>query len=594
MTTTLPALPLELFDRITDEVYNASDNSKEDLYNLSLTSREVGKRATALIFRVVKLKGASESALDKRISELHVLFESNGNLAISTRILVIGNPEEPTSISSPNFLPVLQMMRNLNAIKLAGNVEYSEPPPPRRRGRGRQAWQAQPEPVPIFTAFANPANLTDIRLYNMSMKYREFENILRSSPALTALLISNLNIDDFREFSQSRSYRHYIVIEPEAAAREDPKSSYHSLQPKTALNLPVERLIMRLSSVSDYRIMDLLVSSRLPLLLLGRLKNLAISHARGSLNKAISDRTAAFLDSPLAQSVSRLHLGEHGEGEYRPGSNAHRKLDTVHLPLCEALELCFTLVDWDWQALSLNKIWFAEMLETIFPAQLPVKKLLLVFDFRFLHDHTVNDTPAPGDDWVRLDSALCAHNFDLEEIGVHIIFSLDVPDNEPDFGNPYEVSNHVEEAEAEESNGSESGAEESGDDRRIPSEASDEESDEESDPDDTTYITDQSEYTDAEDDEEDEGDAELGKKDVRDEDGKGQDYKKEVHVGPGHMLLRHWLFEFALPKANARYHFQEQIIGSSASVDRVKTWVRFSERTSEIEPIFDIDEDLRK
>lgn len=219
------------------------------------------------------------------------------------------------------------------------------------------------------------------------------------------------------------------------------------------------------------------------------------------------------------------------------------------------------------------------MLETIFPAQLPVKKLLLVFDFRFLHDHTVNDTPPPDDDWVRLDSALCAHNFDLEEIGVHIIFSVEVPDNEADFGNPYEVSDHVEEAEAEESDGSESGAEES---------------DEESDPDDTTYITDQSEYTDAEEDEEDKDDVELSKKDVRDEDGKGQDYKKEVPVAPGHMLLQHWLFEFALPKANARYHFQEQIIGSSTSVDRVKTWVRFSERTSEIEPIFDIDDDLRK
>ncbi|KAK0236686.1 hypothetical protein EDD85DRAFT_1023507 [Armillaria nabsnona] len=593
MTTTLPGhqtLPLELIDRITDEVYNSSDNSKEDLYNLSLTSRETGKLATTLIFRVVKLKGASESDFDKRVSELHVLFESNGNLAISARILVISNPEESTSISSPNFLPVLRMMPNLNAIKLAGDVEYSEPPLPGRRGR-----RAQVQPVPVFTAFANPANLTDIRLYDMSMKYREFENILRSSPALTALLISNLNIDDFREFSQSRSYRHHIVIEPEAAAWGDPKSSYHSLQPKTALNLPVERLIMRLSSVSDYRIMDLFVSSRLPLLLLGRLKNLAISHARGSLNKAISDRTAAFLDSPLAQSVSRLHLGEHGEGEYRPGSNAHRKLDTVHLPLCEALELCFTLVDWDWQALSFNKIWFAEMLETIFPAQLPVKKLLLVFDFRFLHDRTVNYTPPPDGDWVRLDNVLCAHNFDLEEIGVHIIFSLDILDNEADFGNPHEIYGHVEETEAEESDGSESGAEESGDDRRIPSEASDEESDEESDPDDTTYITDQSEYTDAEDDEEDEeeDDAELGKKDVRDKDRKGQDYKKEVNVAPGHMMLQHWLFEFALPKANARYHFQEQITGSSASADRVKTWVRLSERTSEIEPIFDIDEDLR-
>ncbi len=275
----------------------------------------MGKRATALIFRVVKLKGASEADLDKSISELHVLFESNGNLAISARILVIGNPEEPTSISSPNFLPVLRMMRNLNAIKLSGNVEYSETPPPRRRGRGRQAWLAQPEPVPIFTAFANPANLTDVRLYDMSMKYQEFENLLRSSPALTSLLISNLHIGDFREFSQSRSYRSHVVIEPEAAAWEDPKSKYHSLQPKTALNLPVEQLIMRLSSVSDYRIMELFVSSRLPLLLPGRLKYLAISHARGSLNKAITDRTAAFLNSPLAESVSRLHLGEHGGDE---------------------------------------------------------------------------------------------------------------------------------------------------------------------------------------------------------------------------------------------------------------------------------------
>ncbi|SJL08578.1 uncharacterized protein ARMOST_11944 [Armillaria ostoyae] len=593
MTTTLPGhqvLPLELIDRITDEVYNSSDNSKEDLYNLSLTSREVGKRATALIFRVVKLKGGtSESDLDKSISKLHVLFESNCNLATLVRTLILGNPKESTAISSPNFLPVLGMMRNLNAIKLAGNVEYSEPQPPRRRRR--PAWQVQPV-LPFFTAFANPANLTDIRLYGMSMNYQEFENILRSSPALTALLISNLNITEFPAYSDPY-YLNYSVIEPEAVAWQDSESHYHDLQPKTALNLPIERLIMRLSSSSDYTIMDLLVSSRLPLLLPGRLENLAISHARGSLNKAVSDSTIAFLRSPLAQSVSRLHLGEHEGNRYRSGKNKYRKLDTVYLPICEALELRFIFLDW--QAFGNSNVWFAELLETMFPTQLPVKKLLLVFDFRFFHGPTVNNMPAPDDDWVRLDSALCAHNFDLEEIGVHIILSVDDPDNKFRV-NPYETPN-VEESEAEESDGSESGVEESGDDRGIPSEESDEseeESDEESDPDDTTYITDQSEYTDAEEGEEDENDVELGKKDVSDEDGKGQDYKKEVHVAPGHMILQHWLFEFALPKANARYHFQEEITGSSASADRVKTWVRLSERTSEIEPIFDIDEDLRK
>ncbi|KAK0213616.1 hypothetical protein IW262DRAFT_1301091 [Armillaria fumosa] len=579
MTTTLPehqALPLELIDTITDEVYNSSDNSREDLYNLSLTSCQVGKQAMALIFRVVQLKGASESELDKSISKLHVLFESNRNLAISAKVLIIGNPKEPANTSSPNFLPVLRMMRNLNVIKLTGNGEYSEPPPPpipRRRGRSRQV---QPGPVPICTAFTIPANLMDIRLYNMSMKYQEFENILRSSPALTALLISNLDIREFPTYScpDGHGMAGFQITLSRLSAQDS------SQPPDRTAN---HEIVVKLRLYNNGPSWPLSITSSLTWT---PQKSRNLSCLR--LTQQGSIRQYSHFSQLSTSSISvMITLG----AIVIPGQNNHHMLDTVHLPICEALE--FRSIFFDWKAFSLINVWFAGLLETIlmFPTQLPVKKLLLVFDFLFFCGPDIRNMPVPDIDWFHLDSALCMHNFDLEEIGVHIILPVEDPNNEADLGNTSE-SDDAEEDETEENDGSESGVEESRYDRGLPSEEIDRESDEESDPDDTTYITDQSEYTDAE---EGEDVMELGKKDGHDEDGTGQDNKKEVYINPQHMLVQHWLFEFALPRANTRYHFQERMLtDSSTSADRVKTWVRLSERTSEIEPIFDNDEDLQK
>ncbi|KAK0433438.1 hypothetical protein EV421DRAFT_1433126 [Armillaria borealis] len=554
MTTTLPGhqvLPLEFINRITDEVYNSSDGSSmKDLYNLSLTSREVGKRATALIFRVVEL--TSESDLDNDVSNLRGLFESNHNLAALVRILILDDPERRVNTSSPNLLFILGQMRNLNVIKLTG--------------LGHQRTQ-----TPFFATFANRVNLTDIRLYDVSMKYHEFETILRSSSSLSSLLISNLEIDELHErlprvghFSMAG-----LLNEPRAVAWEDPQSPYHGLQPQTALNLPIERLIMKLATPSDYKIMDLLASSRLPIILPGSLKRLATSIAKGALNKAIVDRIIAFLDSSSAQSVSQLHLGEYEANTYRSGTQAPPNFDSVRLPLCTTLDLHFVINDWS--STGEGPCWFSSILESLSPEQIPVKKLLLVFDFGF-ENECIDNMPRPDHFWPRLDNALSTNGLDLEEIGIHIVLRVEDPESL--------FLDVDEDSEAEESDGSESGLEESEEVRGI-----EESGEEESDPDDSTYITDQSEYTDTEEDEDDVEKEEHG------DDGKDQD-SKEVDVTPG-QILQHWLLKFALPKTNARYHFQEEKSSSSASEVKVKTWTRFSDRTSENEIIFNIDEVLR-
>ncbi|SJL08579.1 uncharacterized protein ARMOST_11945 [Armillaria ostoyae] len=570
MTTTLPGhqvLPLEFINRITDEVYNSSDGSSmKDLCNLSLTSREVGKRATALIFRVVKL--TSESDLDNDVSKLRGLFESNRNLAALVRILILDDPERRANTSSPNLLFILGKMRNLNIIKLTG--------------LGPQRTQ-----TPFFATFANRVNLTDIRLYDVSMKYHEFETILRSSSSLSSLLISNLEIDELHE--RLPRVGHFSMVgllnEPRAMAWEDPQSPYHGLQPQTALNLPIERLIMKLATPSDYKVMDLLASSRLPIILPGSLKQLAASIAKGALNKAIVDRIIAFLDSSSAQSVSQLHLGEYEAntcGSYlclsvlflkgiidRSGTHAPPNFDSVRLPLCTTLNLHFVINDWS--STGEGPCWFSSILESLSPEQIPVKKLLLVFDFGFESD-CIDNMPRPDHFWPRLDNALSANGLDLEEIGIHIVLRVEDPESL--------FLDVDEDSEAEESDGSESGLEENEEVRGI-----EESGEEESDPDDSTYITDQSEYTDAEEEEDD------VEKEGHDDDGKDQD-SKEVDVTPG-QILQHWLLKFALPKTNARYHFQEEKSSSSASEDKVKTWTRFSDRTSENEIIFNIDEVLR-
>ncbi|PBK92446.1 hypothetical protein ARMGADRAFT_1165582 [Armillaria gallica] len=558
MTTTLPGhqvLPLEFIDRITDEVYNSSDGSSmEDLYNLSLTSREVGKRATALIFRVVIL--SSEADLDDDVSKLRVLFESGRGLAALVRILILEDPERRVNTSSPNLLFILGQMRNLNIITLIG------------------LGLPQRTQTPFFATFANCVNLTDIRLYDMTMKYHEFETILRSSSSLSSLLISNLEIDELHEdlpcvghFSMAG-----LLNEPRAVAWEDPQSPYHDLQPQTALNLPIERLIMKLATPSDYKVMDLLASSRLPIILPGSLKRVAISTAKGALNKAIVDRIIAFLGSSSAQSVSQLHLGEHEADTYRSGTQAPPNFDSVRLPLCTALDLHFVINDWS--STGEGPCWFSSILESLSPEQMPVKKLLLIFDFGF-ENECIDNMPRPDHFWPRLDNALSVNGLNLEEIGIHIVLRVEDPESL--------FLDVDEDSEAEESDGSESGLEESEEVRGI-----EESQEEESDPDDSTYIIDQSEYTDAE---EDKDDVELGKKEEHDASGKDHD-SKEVDATPG-QILQHWLLKFALPKTNARYHFQEENSSSSASGDEVKTWIRLSDSVSDNEIIFNIDEVLR-
>ncbi len=544
----------------------------EDLYNLSLTSREVGTRATALIFRVVIL--SSEADFDDDVSKLRVLFESGRGLAALVRILILEDPERRVNTSSPNLLFILGQMRNLNIITLIG--------------LGPQRTQ-----TPFFATFANRVNLTDIRLYDMTMKYHEFETILRSSSSLSSLLISNLETDELHEdlpcvghFSMAG-----LLNEPRAVAWEDPQSPYHGLQPKTTLNLPIERLIMKLATPSDYKVMDLLASSRLPIILPGSLKRLAISTAKGALNKAIVDRIITFLGSSSTQSVSQLHLGEHEADTCesylclsvlflkgiidRSGTQAPPNFDSVRLPLCTALDLHFVINDWS--STGEGPCWFSSILESLSPEQMPVKKLLLVFDFGF-ENECIDNMPRPDHFWPRLDSALSANGLDLEEIGIHIVLRVEDPESL--------FLDVDEDSEAEESDGSESGLEESEEVKGI-EESGEEESGAESDPDDSTYITGQSEYTDAE---ENEGDIELCKKEEHDADGKDQD-SKEVDATPG-QILQHWLLKFALPKTNARYHFQEEKSSSSASSDEVKTWVRLSDSTSENEIIFNIDEVL--
>ncbi|KAK0189871.1 hypothetical protein F5146DRAFT_1052985 [Armillaria mellea] len=551
MTTTLPGhqvLPLEFIDRIIDEVYNSSDGSSmEDLYNLSLTSREVGKRATALIFRVVYLP--SRSDLDNDISDLRDLFESNQNLAASVRILILGDPDCQVNTSSPDLLFILGQMRNLNVVKLTG--------------LGPQRTQA-----PFFTTFANRANLTDIRLYDMSMKYHEFETLLRLSSSLSSLLISNLEIHELHEHLPQVGYFSMagLLNEPRAVAWEDPQSPYHNLQPKTALNLPIERLIMKLATPSDYKIMDLLASSRLPIILPGSLKRLATSIARGALNKAIVDRIIAFLHSSLAQSVSQLHLGEFEADTYRSGTHAPPNFDSVSLPLCTTLRL--HVVVNDWFSTGEGPTWFSSILESLSPEQMPVKNLRLVFDFGF-ENECIDNMPRPGHFWPRLDNALSANGLDLEEIGIDIIFRVEDPESL--------FLDADEESEAEESDGSESGLEESEEVRRTEKSGG-----EDSDSDDSTYMTDQSEYTDAD---EDEDDVELDKKNENDENGKDQ-----VDVTPA-QILQHWLLKFALPKTNACYHLQGEN-SSSSSEERVKTRIHLSGITSADEISFDIDEVL--
>ncbi|KAK0201082.1 hypothetical protein DFS33DRAFT_1387018 [Desarmillaria ectypa] len=490
MSTTLPGhqvLSLELINRITDEVYNYSDTRRKDLYNMSLTSRELSSMET--------LRSQILTMIND-VSKIRVLFESNRNPAILVRILILDDAEQSANISSPNLLFVLGEMRNLNVIKLNGVTSRSP-----RRGRVQ---------LPFFAAFANHANLTDMCLYDMSMKYGEFETILRSNLALTSLLIPNLDIDGFEELLPRIGYFSIVGVlnEPQAVAWEDPQSPHHRLQPTTDLNLPIERLIVKLVTPSDYKIMDLLASSRLPILLPGSPKRLAISTATGALNKVIVDIIIAFLDSPLTQSVGIID---------RSGTHAPRNLDTVRLPLCTVLALHFVINDWS--STGEGPCWFCSILETLSPEQLPITKLLLVFDFHFEND-CIDNMPTPDHFWPRLDNALSANGLVLEEIGVHIVLRVEDPE--------CLFLDLDEESGAEQSDGSESGLEENEEDRGIEGSwvgSGEEVSDMKSDPDDSSYITDQREYTEAEIDEDD---VELEKKDEHDEDEKSQD-DKEVH-----------------------------------------------------------------
>ncbi|KAK0463028.1 uncharacterized protein EV420DRAFT_1522358 [Desarmillaria tabescens] len=503
------ALSQELIDSITDEVSHLDDDDRvPTLCSLCLTSRQVSIRAKAHLFRVISITLDSETIPARRISELRRLFKSNPGLAPLVKCFITDDACTPdTSISkSRSFSFIMEDMKNLTLIQLEAIELYSLP----RRDA-------------FFAAFSACTKLTDVRLEGITLHFQGLQTILTSVP-LDCLRLSDVCV---LELQGPKFRRDEASDEPFLVDFQDPKRKV--LQPQKDLNLSIKQLVLELVTIEDNILMDMLTTSRFRILAPGVLKRLAIITA--SCNDFIWKRIQIFLEIPeVRDSVSELHLGEDYGYSDGKGSRMTEEHLNIRLPYCESLDLSLCVEDW-----ALNQrlsVWFAKALRCISPQYTPIKKLSLVFTFRFIGVTLDNISDDQSELWASLDDALCTHELTtLAEIH----FRLQIKSN---FNSDTEEKGDYERASDEDSQTQE--------DRRQIEQAKQDE---------------------------------VERRERRKAERKAwlDEFKDKAEE---------WVFRVCLPKANAMYGFH----GSGSAKNNIATSVDFS---TNIIPVFDMDAILR-
>ncbi|KAK0229847.1 hypothetical protein EDD85DRAFT_124648 [Armillaria nabsnona] len=374
-------LPTELLHDIVDTVAE-DDDVIPTLTAITQTSRAMRPRAQKHLYETIKLEITSESDIDA-LSRIHATDPTV--LAEHPRTLEVYDSWGGDLADVPILETIISHMRNLRAVTFVDLDVVGRP----------------------FTdSFASPskAHITSIELRHVTLTFRALISLI-SSPCLTDLYLAGLDVVEYESA-------------PDAEHGTDFSAPDCSLpQPRSALRCPLKALRLNIFKTSDLVIMDLIATSRYPIIAEDSLVKVTFSSMY--LDDDHVPLVQRFLDCKAIKSAKTLHLGDHDL------SNFTEQDSTSYAPLrfhtFETVELRVG-INRDWVQYPPEFQWWATSLSAV-PAGSPLKKLRLIITF---HNIVVGALPGAMSVWNDLDHALCGGILELEHLAIDIATSVDL------------------------------------------------------------------------------------------------------------------------------------------------------------------------
>lgn len=266
-------LPTELLHDIVDAVAEDID-AIPTLTTITQTSRAMRPRAQKHIYETIELEINNDGYID-RLGQIHATDPTV--LAEHPRTLMVYDSWGGDLAEVPILETIISHMRNLRAVTFVDLDVVGRP----------------------FTdSFASPskAHITSIELRHVTLTFRAL-NCFISSPCLTGLYLAGLDVVEYESA-------------PDAEHGTDFSAPECSLpQPQSALRCPLKELRLNIFKTSDLVIMDLIATSRYPIIAGDSLVKVTFSSMY--LDDDHVPLVQRFLDCKAIKSAKTLHLGDH-------------------------------------------------------------------------------------------------------------------------------------------------------------------------------------------------------------------------------------------------------------------------------------------
>ncbi|SJL08613.1 uncharacterized protein ARMOST_11980 [Armillaria ostoyae] len=369
-------LPTEVLHQIVDAVAE-QDDADSTLVAITQASRVMGPRANEHIFETVDINIDWTDAM----AMLNQSYTANPTLlAKYPRNLNLWSDGDPTDLlNEPLFGTIVSHMQNLRTVSVV---------------------ECDIEGRPFIDAFAAPTKhqITSLELRCVDLTYHEFATFL-SSLCLTHLNLGELVIAE---------YESNLTCNVEAGI--DFSSPNCSLpQPQSALKRPLQDLRLDLIKTSDAVVMDLIVTSRHPIIAEDSLVNVSFSSDWCTDEDVY--RFQRFIDCKAVKSAETLRLGDSDEYYFTEADSS--EYNPLKFDMFKSVE--FFVRD---RTPESEFKWWAKSLRTV-RASSPLKELRLQITF---HHLDVNDLPDMATtEWENFDDALCGRNLALEHLSIDIV-----------------------------------------------------------------------------------------------------------------------------------------------------------------------------
>ncbi|KAG7447121.1 uncharacterized protein BT62DRAFT_1004696 [Guyanagaster necrorhizus] len=374
------SFPAEILYKIVDAVAE-KHNAYSILCAIAQVSHVMLPHARKHIYETIDLS-IEETDTIARLSQS---YAANPTLLaeIPKTLNIFSDFGRSTLLDSPLLGTIISHMQNLRTLSLTGcNVEGK----------------------PFIDVFAAPSmgSITSLEIRDVQLTFHEF-SIFLSSPRLTYLRLAQLIIVEYES-------------SPDGEDGIDFSSPICGLpQPRSALKRPVQDLRLDIITTSDAVVMDLIATSRYPIILQNSLVNVSFS-SEYALGKHVY-RFQRFLDCNAVKSAQRIHLGD-------PDMDFFTEQDSSEFPplrfdTFEAVELRVGVCE-DWNPVPEFQWWAKSLRVARFRS--PLKELHLMITFNYTDRVNVNELPDVSmHDWRNLDGALCGRNLSLKYLTISIV-----------------------------------------------------------------------------------------------------------------------------------------------------------------------------